>query len=209
MNNAPVMPTFDLQEVTDEDVIQLSKTRGTKLQPGLYAFEITEAAFVGAAEKDDTWFKLHLTLAITDGASLKESILVPTKAFTYGEKNSVFPLSKLRTFLESIGESNDIATLRTTLPKLMVKGGAKLVGRKGEAKLDFTANHIEKVEDKICILDKKGKPLMDDTKTPYQFDDFDSARLFCESEKISTFGFVKVVEYVAPAKQKKVSGASF
>lgn len=202
-----VMPTFEFEDLSLEQAEELSKVAPKRIAPGLYQYEITEAAFAGPAKKDPTWHMLKLTLSLTDG-EVKTTVLIPTKGYLYGEKQTKFPLQSLQKLLSSIGVSDDLTQLKRTLPKLLGKDGSKIVGHKGEVRLDYMDNHLEKQGDRIVLLDRKGNIMKDQDGLDLDFPDFEAGKAYVEANKIQTYGFVKVAEFVPrPAKLTAVVGS--
>lgn len=198
MSEKIVMPTFDLPTLDDTQVEDLEKKSGPRLEPGLYAFEVTEAAVAGPSKKDANWLTYNLTLAVT-GGTIKETVMLPTKGYTYGEKQSKYPLQRLREFLDGVGAKNDLKTFGKDLKAFIGKDGRGPVGLKGEVRLDYRDNRLDKVGDKIKLVSPKGEAITDDNGDEYVFDDFASAREYCTANNIRNFGFPKPVSYTVKA----------
>lgn len=206
------MPVFDFSEsVSEEAAAELLKAKSERIEPGQYGFEIVEAAFAGPTKADPLWVKLKLKLAVANG-TVHDTLLIPTKSsyLTYKDGKQTYPLRRLLGFLATLGESQNLPAIGKTLSKVLGKDGSKLVGRTGETRLDYTENRIAKNEDgQIALLDKKGKTMLDDAGEALTFGDFAAANAYAKENKIDTFGFVKVVEYVAPAESSTTDDTPF
>jgi len=125
--------------------VMASNDKPKFLTPGEYAAKITEVAYKGAPQGDNTWGKFTLQLEATNGRQIRHMVLVPgSESTTYGTKASTYPFVKLLNLLRSAGLNVDSSAKAQQSVQsafgMLPKSG--LIGKDISIRVGYTRPHL-------------------------------------------------------------------
>lgn len=214
------MPRFDFSGIsvtTDEELQNLQaprKSTSKVFQPGLHEVTISAMEYRGAPKGDASWIMFGVTYTGSssekggEGKEIRETILVPTKDIKYGEKQTVYPFTKLQTWCKALGVTlsiktlqKDLATLFSDVSKLIGSNLAITVGYEN-ASVGYTRSKDGSVA--FFINKRNGSALTDEAGKTLTFPDRDAAQAYMDEAGIKYDAFPSVVGHSLSATPNRL-----
>lgn len=212
------MPSFDYTaplSVNAED-LAAAEQGGKFLEPGVYTAKISNVEYKGLPEGDKTFGKYLITFMASNEKTIRKLYMVPlTSKWTYGAKDSKFPVNNTKIMLRAAGLKigNDDDLKRSFQGAFQDVAKSRLLGREVQIKVGYATPYVayagKDAEGTNTFMIKNADGSAHEGFAGRVWTDRDTLAAEADEAGVKVSGFAEVLEVTAVVKSTSAAKGSF